>query len=57
MLFCGFGVSGFVLGTVIACAAERQPRWKAKMELWGGFLILGGIALLGYGLGHAIGRP
>jgi VIT1/CCC1 family predicted Fe2+/Mn2+ transporter len=57
MLFCGFGASSFVLGTVIAYAAERRPRRKAKMELCGGFLIIGGIAVLGYGLGHAVGRP
>lgn len=56
MIFCTLGALSLLLGTAIAYAAEWHPRRGAAMELWGGFLIVGGIAMLGFQLGHAIGQ-
>jgi hypothetical protein len=56
MIVLTFGALSLLLGTVIAYAAEWRPRRRAAMELWGGLLIVGGIAVLSIQLGHTIGR-
>ena len=37
-------------GTVVACYSERIPSVTARMELFGGVLVVFGLALVGSGL-------
>ena len=41
-----------VLGTAIACAAERVPAHVKLMESGGGALLVAGLALIGFALPH-----
>jgi hypothetical protein len=46
-----------VLGAAIAYTANGHPRHREAMETAAGVLIIAGLALLGYALECAIGRP
>lgn len=43
-------VMSLLLGTALACAAERLPSHVEIMESSGGVLLLAGLALIGSGL-------
>jgi hypothetical protein len=38
----------FLLGTATVVASGRYPSRKPKLESWGGGLLVGGIALIGF---------
>jgi hypothetical protein len=46
-----------VLGTGIAYAADRYPAQKAVLETVGGFLIIGGLSIIGFALGCPVCDP
>jgi hypothetical protein len=46
-------VLSLLLGTTLACAAERVPSQIAAMENGGGALLLAGLAMIGWGLPFA----
>jgi hypothetical protein len=48
-VFLIMGAIGIAIGTVSALAAEKFPVHQTLMERWGGDLLVGGIALLGFG--------
>ncbi len=43
-------VASIVSGTLVACCSERLPTATARMELFGGVLVVFGLALVGSGL-------
>jgi VIT1/CCC1 family predicted Fe2+/Mn2+ transporter len=57
LMFFLLGVFGVVLGTVIACRADRRPRHQATGESLAGVLLIAGFALLGYSLEAIFGPP
>ncbi len=42
-----FSLTSLILGTSLACAAPRVPAHGAKLEQWGGTLLVSGLTLLG----------
>ncbi|MDE2167779.1 MAG: hypothetical protein KGJ66_15755 [Alphaproteobacteria bacterium] len=42
------GLIGVVLGAVAALTAAKFPVHQARLERWGGDLVVAGIALLGF---------
>jgi len=46
-----------VLGTAIAYLANGYPKYQAAMETVAGFLLLGGLGMLGYALEAILGHP
>jgi len=46
-----------LLGTTIAYMATRYPEHRTVMETVGGFLLIGGLGLLGYALEAVLGHP
>jgi hypothetical protein len=56
MLLCGLSGLSLLLGTAVAYAADRHPSRKPTLEMWGGLLIIGGFALLGFALAPYMGR-
>jgi hypothetical protein len=46
-----------LLGTAIASMATRYPEHRTVMETVGGFLLIGGLGLLGYALEAVLGHP
>ena len=57
MLLCGLSVLSLSLGTAVAYAADRCPSRRPTLEMWGGLLIIGGLAILGFALGPYMGHP
>jgi len=49
--------SALLFGTVMACAANRYPAQRAVLETVGGFLIIGGLAIIGFASGCLICQP
>lgn len=50
MILGSAGLSMLVVGTVLACRAERYIGRAAQLEFAGGLLIVGGLSLIGIGL-------
>ena len=46
-----------MIGTAIAYLANGYPRYQEAMEAVAGFLLIGGLGMLGYGLEAAVGHP
>ena len=53
----GLSTISFLLGTAIAYLANGYPKYQAAMETVAGFLLLGGLGMLGYALEAVFGRP
>jgi hypothetical protein len=56
-MLTGLSTISLLLGAAIASMATRYPKHRAVMETVGGVLIIGGLGLMGYGLGCALGPP
>jgi hypothetical protein len=56
-MICGLSTFSLVLGTTIAYLANGYPKYQAAMETVAGFLLLGGLAMLGYALEAVLGHP
>jgi hypothetical protein len=52
-----FSAISMVLGAVIAYMANSYPQHREIIETAAGILLIGGFALLGYGLGCVFGHP
>lgn len=48
------GLFMLVIGTVLACKAERYSGRVAQVEYAAGLLIVGGLSIIGLGLGWAV---
>ena len=47
-LFLILSAIGMAAGGITALVAEKFPAHQAKLERWGGDVLVGGIALLGF---------
>ena len=56
-MISGLSTVSLLLGTAIAYMAGRYPERRAVMETVGGFLLIGGLGLLGYALEAVLGHP
>jgi hypothetical protein len=56
-MICGLSTIGLLLGTAIACLANGYPKHQAVLETVAGFLLIGGLGMLGYALETTIGHP
>jgi hypothetical protein len=56
-MICCLSTVSLVLGTAIAYLASGHPKYQATMETVGGFLLLGGLGMLGYALEAVFGHP
>jgi hypothetical protein len=52
-----FSTISMVLGAAIAHMANRHPQHREIIETVAGILLVGGFALLGYGLECVFGHP
>ena len=57
MMIIGLSTISLLLGTAIACQANGYPKHQAVMETVAGFLLLGGLGMLGYALEAFFGCP
>jgi hypothetical protein len=46
-----------VVGTFMACRADRYPHRRESLETVAGILLIAGFGLLGYGLSCVLGPP
>jgi len=49
-MIVAFGLFSVVVGTIVACVAERFPTHVEALETGAGVLLVGGFALTGYAL-------
>jgi hypothetical protein len=56
-MISGLSTICLVLGTAIACLANGYPKYQAAMETVAGFLLIGGLGMLGYALEAVFGQP
>jgi hypothetical protein len=56
-MICGLSTIGLVLGTAIAYLANGYPKHQMVMETVAGFLLIGGLGMLGYALEAVFGHP
>jgi hypothetical protein len=56
-MITGLSTISLVLGTVVAYSASGYPKHRAAMETVGGFLLLGGLGLMGYALECVLRQP
>jgi hypothetical protein len=56
-MICALSTISLLLGTAIAYLANGYPKYQAAMESAAGFLLIGGLGLLGYGLETVFGHP
>jgi hypothetical protein len=56
-MITGLSTVSLLLGTAIAYMATRYPDHRAVMETVGGFLLLGGLGMLGFALEAVFGHP
>jgi hypothetical protein len=56
-MICGLSTISLVLGTAIACLAHGHPKHQTVMETVAGFLLIGGLGMMGYALEAVLGRP
>jgi hypothetical protein len=54
MILGSSGLSMLIVGTVLACRAERYAGYTNHMELVAGWLIVGGLSLIGVGVAWAL---
>jgi hypothetical protein len=57
VMICGLSTISLVLGTAIASLANEYPKYQATMETVAGFLLIGGLGMLGYAVEAFIGHP
>jgi hypothetical protein len=56
-MICGLSAISLVLGAAIAFLAKGYPKHQAAMETVAGFLLIGGLGMLGYALEAVLGHP
>jgi hypothetical protein len=56
-MICGLSMISLVVGTAIAYLANGHPKYQAAMETVAGFLLIGGLGMLGYALEAVLGHP
>ena len=56
-MITGLSTISLLLGTAIAYLANGYPKYQAAMETVAGFLLLGGLGMLGYALEAVFGCP
>ena len=56
-VICGLSTISLGLGTAIAYLASGYPRYQAAMATVAGFLLIGGLGMLGYALEAGLGHP
>ena len=56
-MMCGLSSISLLLGTAIACLANGYPKHRTVMETVAGFLLIGGLGMLGYALEAVFGHP
>lgn len=56
-MIAGFSTVSVVLGATVAYLASSHPKYREIMEIIAGFLLIGGLGLLGYALECIFGRP
>ena len=56
-MMCGLSTISLLLGTAIACLANGYPKHRTVMETVAGFLLIGGLGMLGYALEAVFGHP
>jgi hypothetical protein len=56
-MICGLSTISLVVGTAIAYLANGYPKYQAAMETVAGFLLIGGLGMLGYALEAVLGHP
>jgi hypothetical protein len=56
-MITGLSAVSLLLGTAIARMAGRFPERRAVMQTVGGFLLIGGLGILGYALEAVFGHP
>ena len=56
-MICGLSTVSLLLGTAIAYLANGYPKHQAVMETVAGFLLIGGLGMLGYGLESVFRYP
>jgi hypothetical protein len=56
-MICGLSTISLVLGTAIAYLAHGHPKHQIVMETVAGFLLIGGLGMMGYALEAVLGRP
>lgn len=56
-MICGLSTISLVLGTAIAYLASGHPKYQEAMETVAGFLLIGGLGMLGYALETVLGHP
>jgi hypothetical protein len=57
IIICGLSTMCLLLGTAIACLANGYPKYQAAMETVAGYLLIGGLGMLGYALEADFGPP
>jgi hypothetical protein len=56
-MICGLSTISLVLASAIAYLANGYPKYQAAMETVAGFLLIGGLGMLGYALETVLGHP
>jgi hypothetical protein len=56
-MICGLSTISLLVGTAIAHLANGYPKYQAAMEIVAGFLLIGGLGMLGYALAAVLGHP
>jgi hypothetical protein len=56
-MICGLSTISLALGTAIAYLATGYPKHQPVMETVAGFLLIGGLGMLGYALEAFFGHP
>jgi hypothetical protein len=56
-MITGLSAVSLLLGTAIAYMAGHFPQRRVVMESVGGFLLIGGLGMLGYALEAVFGHP
>jgi hypothetical protein len=56
-MICGLSTISLVLGTAIAYLANGYPKHQTVMDTVAGFLLIGGLGMLGYALEAVFGQP
>ena len=56
-MICGLSTISLLLGTAIAYLANGYPKYQTAMETVAGFLLIGGLGMLGYALEAVLRHP
>jgi hypothetical protein len=56
-MICGLCTISLVLGTAMAYLANGYPKHQTVLETLAGFLLIGGLGMLGYALEAVFGQP